>query len=340
MTSLYITSLSEHSGKTMLSAGLGKNWLDSGKKVGYLKLVTSDQTELDKEVLFIQKLFGLTEPVDTLTVMADESGSTVQTALTRMQDKDIVIIEGLPLKVSGTIIRNLNARVLVVHDYALSLSEALPEYKKISNFLVGVVLNKVPRNKVERLSSAFKTELSSIDINFLGSIPEDRVLMSLSVGDLAEVLKGKILNSAEKSSDLIENIMMGSSTFDRGAAYYNRKNNKAVILWGERPGFRKAAMSNLQLAALQTSSRCLVVSAGAAPVPAVLQKANEQKVPVISAPGSIPDIVSALENPIGGLRFNQEQKIPRLLEIMRANLDIAKLLTSITSEKLDSKRGF
>jgi uncharacterized protein len=325
MTSFYITSLSERNGKTMLAAGLGKTWLDSGKKIGYLKLVTSGQTGFEKEVLFIQKVLGLTEPLETLTVVTDESGSSVQTALGRMQDKDIVIIEGLPLEVSGTIIKNLNARVLAVHDYALSLTDALPEYKKIISFLVGVVLNKVPRNKVERLNSAFKTELSSFDISYLGAIPEDRFLMCLSVGDLAEAIKGKILNSAEKSADLVENIMMGSSTFDRGAAYYNRKNNKAVILWGERPGFRKAVVSNLQLAALQTSSRCLVVSAGAAPVPAVLQKANEQKVPVISAPGSIPDIVSALEKSMPGLRFNQEQKIPRLLEVLRANLDIARL---------------
>ena len=330
MALLYVTSLSEQAGKTMLSAGLGKNWLDSGKKVGYLKLARPGQTGLEKEVLFIQKIFGLTGPVDPLTVVADESGSSVQAALARMKDKDIIIIEGLPLKVSGAIIKNLNARVLVVHDYAVSLSEALPEYQKISSLLAGVVLNKVPRNKVDRVTAAFKTGLSAAGIDFIGAIPEDRVLMSLSVGDLAEAVKGKILNSAEKASDLVENIMMGSSTFDRGAAYYQRKNNKAVILWGERPGFRKAAMSNLQLAALQTSSRCLVVSAGAAPVPAVLQKANEQKVPVISAPGGIPDIVTALETSMRSLKFNQEQKIPRLLDLLRANLDITRL-----SQRLD-----
>jgi len=45
--------------------------------------------------------------------------------------------------------------------------------------------------------------------------------------------------------------MMGSSTFDRGAAYYLRKNNKAVLVWGERPGYRKAALAGLPQLALQ-----------------------------------------------------------------------------------------
>ena len=118
------------------------------------------------------------------------------------------------------------------------------------------------------------------------------------------------MNNAEKSEDLIENFMMGSSTFDRGAAYYNRKNNKAVILWGERPGYRKAAIANLQSAALQTSIRCLVISSGSEPIPAVSQKAMEKQVPVISAPGSIPIAGYVSRKLDGCLKFRQEKKLP------------------------------
>ena len=164
--------------------------------------------------------------------------------------------------------------------------------------------------------------MTSSNIPVLGLIPENRLLMTLSIADLAQTLKGKILNNTEKSEELIEYFMMGSSTFDRGAAYYNRRNNKAVILWGEHAGFRKAAISNLQLAALQTSIRCLVISANSEPIPAVSQKAVEKQVPVISAPGSMLSLITILENSMGRLKFRQEQKLPRLEETLSQNLNL------------------
>jgi AAA domain len=41
VAALYISSISEKAGKTLLAVGLAKTWQESGKKVGYLKLLTS-----------------------------------------------------------------------------------------------------------------------------------------------------------------------------------------------------------------------------------------------------------------------------------------------------------
>ncbi len=329
MVTLYVTSITENAGKTMLCAGLGKNWTDSGKKVGYLKLLTVGQAGVDKDAQFIHKLFDLKVPLDTICPVIDPQGNATtkikQALSTVAQDKDVVIIEGLPLNISGSIIETLDAaKVLVVHDYSSQLSSALEEYKKIGARLLGVAMNKVPRNKVSQIKSQTVYETAQAGINLLGLIPEDRILMTLSIADLAEVLQGKILNSTDKATELIENFMMGSSTFDRGAAYYSRKNNKAVILWGERPGFRKAALANLLSGALQTSTKCIVISANGAPIPAVAQKAEAQQVPLISAPGTIPNLVASLEGAMSRLKFNQEKKLPRLSEILRGgfNLDL------------------
>jgi uncharacterized protein len=313
----------------MLCAGLGKSWLDGGKKVGYLKPVTDNQAGVDKDVLFMQQVLGLTEPFESLSPVINLQGNAsgvLRSALaTLAQNKDLVIMEGCPLNASAGIIEAIDARVLAVHDYSIPLSGAIPEYKKLGARLLGVVINKVPKSKLGRTQCQVSADLNQAGLRFSGMIPEDRTLMALSVADLAESLQGKIANNTENSGDLIENFMMGSSTFDRGAAYYQRKNNKAVLLWGERPGFRKAAMANLQMAALQTSTRCIVISANAAPIPAVLQKAQEKQVPLISAPGTITDLANALEKSMGSLKFTQVQKMPRLLEILKQNLDIQKL---------------
>ena len=300
MISLFITSLSGNAGRTMLCAGLGKYWLDSGKKVGYLKpcLPPSVAPEAeDPDAAFIHKLFGLTESVDSLTPTVNTGNLPdphfEQAYQAAVQDKEIIIIES-DLSVVAHLAA-LNARVLVVHDFAYPLVDSFNRYRELGSRLLGVIVNKVPRKDIVRVREKATGELDRSGIPLLGLIPEDRILAALSVADLVEAVHGKVLNNPEKTSGLIENIMLGSSTFDRGTAYYGRKENKAVLLWGERPGFRKAALSNLQLNALQTSTRCLVISSNGLPIPAVLQKAGESGVPLISAPGTLPEIISDIE---------------------------------------------
>jgi uncharacterized protein len=329
MITLYITSASSKAGKTMISAGLGKYWLESGKRVGYLKLISAGQSRPDKDqdVGFIKNVLNLTDPADRLAAVVDEKNPALPAAAPAgLSDIEILIVEGLPLKFSAPLIDALHARVLILHDYALDLTGVLPAYQKVSDCLAGVILNKVPRPRLNQASEVFRSALSAGGLSCLGAIPEDRILMSLSISDLADAVHGQILNNAEQSGELIENYMLGSSTFERGAAYYNRKANKAVILWGERPGYHKAVMANLQAAALQTSCRCLVINGGGDLVPAVKQKADEKKVPVIVAPGSLPDLVNALEKAMSGLKFSQVQKMPRLLEILRSHLNADSLL--------------
>jgi uncharacterized protein len=312
LVKIFITSIAGKAGKTMLSVGLGKYWLDHSKKVGYLNHSSAhaDQSvSSNPDTLFMQKVLGL-----------NEQGSN---------EKDIVIIEGRLDALSALISEYPDCKVLLIHDYAEALPAAIVGYQKFGSSLKGVVINKVPLKNMEIVRNKFAVELDHAKISLIGLIPEDRVLLSLAVSDLAEAIHGKIVNNPDNSSDLIENLMIGSSTFDRGPIYYSRKSNKAVLLWGERPGFRKAALAGLQLAALQTSTRCIVISANAAPTPAAVQKADELKASIISAPGTLPDIEAAIEKTMPNLKFSQEKKLLHLLEILKSNLNIPQLNTAI-----------
>jgi BioD-like phosphotransacetylase family protein len=331
MISLFIASLSGSNGKTMLCAGLGKHWLDSGKRVGYLKprLTPSVTPELENhDAVFIQKLFGLTVSVDSLNPAVNTGSSPdpyfVQTYQAAVQDKDIVVLE-CDFSFALQYLPTLQGKAILVHDFNTPLAASLHHYRQLGDRLLGVVINKVPRKDISRLQDRAAGELDQAEIPFLGLIPEDRILAALSIADLADAVRGKVLNCADKTSELVENIMLGSSTFDRGAAYYNRKPNKAVLLWGERPGFRKAALSNLQLAALQTSTRCLVISSNGLPIPAVAQKAEEAQVPLISAPGTLPELVDEIEEAMLNLKFTQEKKLPQLSEILHHHLNLQQV---------------
>ena len=78
--------------------------------------------------------------------------------------------------------------------------------------------------------------------------------ITITVGELAEVIGGKIINHQEKSGEPVENYMLGAMVVDSGLDYFNRKKNKAAIIRQER--------LDMQLAALETSTICLVLSGG------------------------------------------------------------------------------
>jgi hypothetical protein len=95
----------------------------------------------------------------------------------------------------------------------------------------------------------------------------------LSVGELAKHLGGEILNCPERSEELVENLMVGALSVDSGLDYFRRKANKAVITRGDRP--------DLQMAALETSTKCLILTGAIRPMPIVLHRAIEKGVPII-----------------------------------------------------------
>jgi uncharacterized protein len=319
---LYITSISEDAGKTMLAAGLGKSLAAGGKKIGYFKPLISDthveEERCRKDASFMKQVLALKETVEDISPVINaggELGSLIQPAYSKVtQGKDIVIIEGLPLNTSSPVIEALDARVLIVHDYAAELIPSMVDYRKMGNRLAGIVINKVPKGRMEAARAEAENVLSPSGLVVLGMIPEDRALMTLTVVELTEALQGKILNNTEKSSELVENIMLGAMTFDSGIDYFARKNNKAVILKGDRP--------DMQMAALQTSTRCLILSGGAQPLPVVARQAGLKKVPVISVPGNVPSIIGEMEKALVNVRFNQEKKMPGLLGLIKQNINL------------------
>jgi len=298
---------------------LGKHLLSNGKKIGFFKPViannkNSPAENTDSDTAFIKHLFDLEEPIDLLCpVFSNESDMTnrIRKAYDRVsRGKDVVLMEGVSdqSQASHGILETLDARVIIVEGYSKDLINAINSYKDFGKYLLGVVLNKVPINRVEHVHGEMSTKLTKAGISTLGALPEDRTLLAPTIDELSERIQGKILSGAEKSAELVENIMLGAMGVDPGPQYFNSKNNKAVVVRSERP--------DMQLAALETSTRCLVLTGNTAPNPAVVCRAEEINVPIILARDDITTIVTNVGDTLGKTRFNQENKLPKLTEIM------------------------
>jgi len=212
-------------------------------------------------------------------------------------------------------VKALDARVIFVDAYSPDIpkEQLLTACKFFGEYLLGAVISKVPVGQLERVRNEASSSLGKTGIDILGVVPEDRALFTLTVGEVAEHIQGEILNNAEKSSELVEGIMLGALCVDPGPMYFDRKANKVAVLRDERP--------DMQMAALETSTRALVISGNTALLPSVLTRAQAKEVPIIVSSEDVVTIATGIEEALTGTKFNQENKLPRLAEIMEQNFN-------------------
>ena len=252
MVTLYVTSSERAAGKTALCAGLGLSLLNDGKKVGFFKPVIADSDnppagDIDSDTVFIKRVFALEEPVEYLCpVISDrgDSADSLKKACARVsKGKDVVIVEGVCGQSSGngldkasfTIAGALDARMIVIENYEQPRkANLINSYKDLGGNLLGVVLNKVPVNRLEQVSTEVSALLGKAGINILAVLPEDRTLFALTVAELAQQIQGEILIHTDKSAELVENLMLSAKVVDHGPDYFGRKTNKAVVVGSER----------------------------------------------------------------------------------------------------------
>lgn len=318
MVALWLDSSTPGSGKTTLAAGLGKHLLTAGKKVGFFKpVIAASKDIVNRDAVLMKEILNLTEPIEFLSPLFTESdfANGIKQAYARVSTgKDIVIVESVSEgnRVYRNILEALNARVVIVEAYSDGLPRGIGGYKDLGSHLLGLVVNKVPQSRIKQTSAQF----DNAGAKALGALPEDRALLSLTVGELAQEIHGHLLSGVDKSAELVENIMLGAMYVDPGPEYYGRKINKAVVVRSERP--------DMQLAALETSTRCLVLCGKTAPAAVVLHRAETKNVPIIQIEDSVTNIAASIESALSKARFNQ-QKLPRILEIMERNFDFKAL---------------
>ncbi len=306
---LFIVAAEEGTGKTAISAGLAINYVNDGKKVGYLRLSPGKSAPNDTD--FMKQIEGVEVTEET-----------------HLKRYDVVLAEGSTgasaddeaSRAAYAAAKEMKARVIAVETYSHKESPYIDAYKGFGKSLLGVVVNKAPESQLKRIREKVTAEFEAAGIKLLGVIPENRTLLAITVGELAESIGGRILNNDEKVAELVENYMLGAMVVDSGLDYFGRKNRKAAIIRHDRP--------DMQLAALETSTACLVLSGSpdrSGPVPNVLHKAQSRGIPVIAASAAVNDIVTTIEETLLRTRMGQSKKLAALAETVNKYLDTKSL---------------
>lgn len=352
MVTLYVASTERTSGKTALCVGLGKRLQRDGFSVGYLKPISLTARPLegvvvDEDAQFVKKELELQEPVSDLVPipldpLAVESIMKQQEWLdyperlleihTRVaKDKDVMLLEGVDRLSAGGLVglpanevcQLLDAKSLTVIRYVglLTLDPVLFYRGILGDSMIGAIFNSVSRRLMDSAQEIAKPYLQREGMLVFGILPEDRFLMSVSVSELAKALEADMIARADKGGELVENLMVGAMTSHIALSYFRRKPNKAVITGGDR--------SDIQLAALQTSTKCLILTGNLYPQDMILGVAEETGVPIIVSKHDTLTTVEIVEGFFGRGRFQQEKKVRRFEELLDEHFDFTSLYVTL-----------
>ncbi|MGZ8892319.1 MAG: DRTGG domain-containing protein [Halobacteriota archaeon] len=318
---LVISSVSERSGKTVVALGLALNFKGV---LGFYKPIRENlipvKGNLVEEDAYLMKHVLNLEDESLLSpfnynLFKGIKAEDIICGLNRIcSDKQAVLLEGTKDISTGflhnvssiQIAKLLNAEILLVTDiYSLdmvAMTKLLLDELKVK--LKGVVLN-------QSQDPQFENYMIKRGIKILGSIPFLTELKALHANEIAEELGGEVIVEGEDHP--IERILIGAMTPESALKYFRTAPAKAVITGGDR--------ADIQLAALSTSTSCLVLTGGLYPANHVIARAQELGVSVVLVNLDTLTAAERLERLTARIDPFDSQKINLIKETVKQNLD-------------------
>lgn len=347
MRYLYIASMAGFSGKSLVTLGLGLTLKEQGLRIGYVKPYGRIPTKEGKRIFdadadFMRKSLGVSEPMSVVSPFvvtyevqtnalkgkASDRFEEVKKSFSSIQDKDLVIVggaanlfEGVLFGIDGMrLISHLKARALLVEPWSGdgSIDTILGAKELLGRNFCGVVINKIPEAAHDYLKKSVRPFLEQRGIAVFAILHRDILLDSITVRQLNEILGGKILCCEEGLDEFIEGFSIGAMDVDSALKYFRRTPNKAVITGAHR--------SDIQLAALETSTKCIILTGGMYTNDVILGKAKACGVPIISVHDDTYSTVEKIEAVLGKIRIREQKKVQKTKEIIEQEFDIGRLL--------------
>jgi len=350
---IYVTSTQAYSGKSALCVGLLRRFRQDGYRVGYMKPVSTSarvvcgEHVMDEDSHYVKFSFDLPDALEDMAPVLLHDRQVAEILEGREQDyvarvkaayeniakdRDIVVLEGGGSLREGWIVNLapphvaelLNAREIIVvpYDHDLQVVDDLITARvRLGESLIGGVMNGVPGHRLDFVRQRVVPFVERHQVPILATLPKEPVLLSVSVAELRDGLSGEVLCAHHHLEELVENVMVGAMSVDNALTYFRRRPNKAVITGGDR--------TDIMLAALETSTKCLILTGNLRPSPLILGRAEEKGVPIIMTYHDTYTVVEMIESFFGKTRFHQQHKVERLDALLEQYFDFPRLYKAL-----------
>lgn len=350
---LLVGSIAAYSGKSSVILGISDRLQAKGVVVAYSKPLGTelmlDSTDANEEdVRFIAEvltlpphrvrppLLGLNAATMTTHLQQDGVVDYSSSLVEHLQgtEGELILLEGPRTLAEGTSLglsvgqmaRAIDAPILVVARYTSSLvaDELLAAKQQLGDRLIGAVINDVAAEKLEELQTFIVPFLECQGIPVLGTLPGTSLLNSVSVRELTQKLNAKVLCRSDRLDLMVEGLAIGAMNVNSALEYFRKGRNLAVVTGSDR--------AELQLAALETSTNCLILTGHSPPQDYILSRAEDLEVPILAVDLDTLTTVEIADRAFGSVRIQEPIKVQCVQELMRQHFDLDRLMTKLGLE--------
>ena len=343
---LLIGSMEAYSGKTGIILGLAHQLQQRGLAVAYGKpLGTCGTKNEEADVEFMAQTLALSpqqvqSPLayldrETLEQCLQANGKADATpALQQYLEQfagDLVLLEGAGTLWEGSlfglsaeqIAAAIAAPILLVARYnSPAIADSCLKAKRdLGDHLLGILFNDIPSEQLEEAQTLVKPFLERQGIPVLGLLPRSNLLRSVSVRELAHQLEAKVLCRPDRLDLMVESLTIGAMNVNAALEYFRRGEHKAVVTGGDR--------TDLQLAALETSTSCLILTGHLSPQPLIVSRAEDLEVPILAVDFDTLTTVEIVDRAFGSVRFQEQIKVECIQQLMEQHFDCDRLLQAM-----------
>ena len=357
-TTLMIGSCEPFSGKSALVLGIARHLMASRQTIRFGKpLATSVDLDnsskslpnplIDDDVRFIGKTLQLGEEnlIPSLELLSPF------TANKRIKDADLAPGEGFELlkkqlkapfngltilEAAGTlhegllyglnlrkVAKELNSNVLLVHLWQddRSVEALLAAKAELGDRLTGVVLNGVTPNEIKNIELTVVPALTKLGIDIYGVMPRSPLLRSVTVDELVRRLDATVICCEERLELLVETLCIGAMNVNSAMEFFRKRRNMAVVTGAGR--------TDIQLAALEASTQCLILTGAGEPLPQLINRAEELDVPLLKVEHDTLQTVEVIEQAFGHVRLHEAVKATYAFRLVEEHCDLNRLFNTL-----------
>ncbi len=346
MKYLMVASTEACSGKSATILGLADRLHEKGIEIAYAQpVVTGTATNplsTDNDVQLMAEALSLpSERLGLPLLVLDAAKSIDRLTGVDRQDYakllyesvqlpgDLVILEGGANLHEGSLFNlataqvamSLDAGVLLVNRYdpVSSIDLLLSAQQQLGNRLLGCIINDIPRDRVESVQTTLVPYLEQVGIPVFGIVHRNGLLRSVTVKQLVQQLDAEILCRPDRLDLMVESLSIGAMNVNSALEYFRRGNNMAVVTGGDR--------ADIQLAALETSTQCLILTGHLAPQTFILSRAEDLEIPILSVDLDTLTTVEIIDRAFGQVRLKEPIKINCARELFGNHCDINRLIS-------------
>ncbi len=345
---LFIAATRQNDGKTVVSLGLAMSLRKRAPNMCFLKPVGQRYEEIggekiDEDALLVEGVCKFGCRLQDTSPIAIEKGFTqeyidrgnikeleekIKKSYERVTaGKELIMIEGTGHAGVGSVFdlnnarvaRLLDAKVLIITIGGIGhpideiiLNKALFEKEGVE--VIGVIVNKVIPEKMEKIKGFLKKGLEKKGIKLFGVMPYTPLLSTYTVAQVAESLNPEIISGKENINRRIKNIVVGAMTPHEALPYFLE--GSLIITSGDR--------EDIILASLATGTQLagLVLTGGIRPHRSILETIKQYNLPTLLVKYDTYTTASKIHDIVVKVKVDDKEKLAMINELVEKYVDI------------------